>query len=118
MKKRDFLDKISKENFQRNFFCQNRVSVVPWESWENQFGRPRKKGSTKFSRIFFENPPSPLEKIIGPVRPWFLVSGLMLSFKIGHWENVDYVFGRLFSKITLMHFSRRKKKQTMLRQVG
>ena len=51
---------FSKDFLRRRKFGQNWVFIVICENSENQFGRP-KKSSIKF-RIFFENPPPPLEK--------------------------------------------------------
>ena len=50
----------------RRKFGQNRNKTVLWESSKNQFGRPKKmmiiEEADKIFKIFFENPPPPLEK--------------------------------------------------------
>ena len=50
--KTDFLTVFSKICLRRTKFSQNRVKTALWESSKNQFGRTKKKRSSKFS-IFF-----------------------------------------------------------------
>ena len=58
-----FLVCISKFYLRRKIFGQIGISIMIWESSENQFGRP-KKNTTNFLKIF-ENLP-PVEKILDP----------------------------------------------------
>ena len=69
--KRDFLVKIFQKLPKNAFFSRffkifpaahkiltKQSLLVIWESSENHFGRPRKKGSTKFSKFFWKSFPS------------------------------------------------------------
>ena len=47
-----FLTVFSKICLRHRKFCQNKGKAVLWESSKNQFGRPKKKRSSKFWKFF------------------------------------------------------------------
>ena len=53
-----FLPVFSKFCLRRRKSGRNSVFLVLWQSSENQFGRPKKKGRQNF-RFFLKNPPPP-----------------------------------------------------------
>ena len=62
-----FLASFSKFCLRPRKFDQNRVCLMLWNSSENQFGRPQKKGRQSFRKLFENPPPPPSRKSCPPL---------------------------------------------------